>query len=567
MENNILLPPSKGEQNNIPLPPSKGELSRRSINIGMNKIHIFRNSTIERFFANFDATFSGYNDISLIPEEADVYFWVYLSPVKTDAGIFASEIEAYVQQIQFVLSQLKPYKTCYAFTMYNMHFIYHENSNDVINRAIADYNNQLYSLSKTYTNLKVIEFSRFCRHYPSSSLIDWKYYYISKMQINPRLAVDFDRWLQAEIAAIEGKRKKCLALDLDNTLWGGILGEDGIEGIQIGNTYPGSAFLDFQNNLLELSKNGVILTVCSKNNEQDVIEAWHKNPFLQIRSEHLAAWRINWENKAENLASLAQELNIGLDSIVLIDDNPSERALVRQMYPMVETPEFPKQPYLLPEFFEKLCNDYFQIYKLTGEDKSKPEQYKANAQRATFQKSFTSFDDYLKSLEIELTINELNPVNLPRIAQLTQKTNQFNLTTKRYSEEDIKAFADQGAKIYCLQVKDKFGDNGITGAAIVTAGNHTGIAEIDSFLLSCRILGKQIENVFLKYVLLQLKNLGYRQINATFVPTSKNNQANDFYDMNGFKWVGTDGNGVKNYCLPVEDFNLTIPEILKINLK
>jgi len=164
-------------------------------------------------------------------------------------------------------------------------------------------------------------------------------------------------------------------------------------------------------------------------------------------------------------------------------------------------------------------------------------------------------------------IGFLDKSRIARFTQLINKTNQFNLTTKRYSEEDIKAFADQGAKIYCLQVKDKFGDNGITGAAIITAGNRTGIVEIDSFLLSCRILGKQIENIFLRYVLLQLKDMGYRQINATYVPTSKNNQANDFYDKNGFILVGTDGNGEKKYCLPVDDFNLTIPEIFKINLK
>ena len=364
------------------------------------KYYIFRNSTIERFFSAFDASYSGYNDITHIPEDADIYFWVYFSPVQYNIYMYANEMEAYAQQLLFVLSQIKPHKACYAFTMHNMHYIYHENGSHVINSAIAHYNSKLFELAQIYPNLKVIDFARFCRQYPSASLIDWKYFYISQMQLNPRLAGDFSRWLYQEMAAIEGKRKKCLALDLDNTLWGGVLGEDGIEGIQIGNDYPGSAFLDFQNNLLELSKSGVILTVCSKNNEQDVIDAWEKNPFLPIRKEHLATWRINWENKAENITAIAQELNIGLDSIVLIDDNPSERALVKQMYPMVETPDFPQQPYLLPAFFEKICTDYFQIYKLTDEDKTKSEQYKANAERVTFQKSFASFDDYLKSLEI-----------------------------------------------------------------------------------------------------------------------------------------------------------------------
>ena len=528
------------------------------------KYFIFRNTTVETLFSKFDATYAGYNDISRIPDDVDAYFWVYLSPIKTDAGAYIREIESYAQQLQLALSQIKPQKACYAFTMYNMHFIFCENGNRAINEAIEHYNNKLFELSETYSNLKIVDFSCFCSRYPSSNLIDWRFYYLSQMQVNPKLAGDFNNWLQKEMAAIEGKRKKCLALDLDNTLWGGILGEDGVEDIQIGNSYPGSAFLDFQNNLLELSKSGVILTVCSKNNEQDVIEAWNKNPFLQIKKEQLAAWRINWKNKADNIAELAQELNIGLDSMVFIDDNPTERELVKQIFPMVETPEFPKQPYMFYEFFEKICMDYFQIYKLTGEDKDKLKQYKANAERTSFQKTFASFDDYLRSLEITLDIQTLNPMNLSRIAQMTQKTNQFNLTTKRYTEDDITAFAVYGAKIYCISVSDKFGNNGITGAAIVTVDRTNKTAHIDSFLLSCRILGKNIETVFLKYVLQQLKDAGILRITSLFVPTEKNKQVSDFYENNNFSLTVTEPCGSKHYTCSLEHMDLHLSDIYKI---
>ena len=532
----------------------------------MNKKYfIFRNSTVENLFSKFDAVYSGYNDISYIPDDVNAYFWVYLSPIKTNVDIYISEIEVYAQQFELVLSQIKPQKACYALTMCNKRFMYHENSNRAIYGAIENYNNKLFNLSKTFSNLKIIDFSRFCDRYTSSNLIDWKFYCISQMQINPKLAGDFNTWIQNEIAAIEGKRKKCLILDLDNTLWGGILGEDGVEGIQIGNTYPGNAFLDFQNNLLELSKNGVILTVCSKNNEQDVVEAWNKNPFLQIKKEQLAAWRINWNNKADNIVELAQELNIGLDSMVFIDDNPSERELVRQMLPMVETPEFPKQPYLLYEFFEKICTDYFQIYKLTDEDKEKLEQYKANAKRVSFQKAFASFDDYLKSLEIVLDIQELNSMNLSRIAQMTQKTNQFNLTTKRYTEEDIKAFSRQGAKIYCISVSDKFGDSGITGAAIITIDEKNKTADIDSFLLSCRILGKKIEDVFFKYIIGQIKQDGYLKITSTYIPTPKNKQTSSFYEKNGFILDETTVDGAKRYFSTIDNIDVNISDIYVIN--
>jgi len=528
------------------------------------KYFLFRNATVESFFSELSVEFSGYGDISYIPVNVDAYFWFYLSPINTNAELFVREVEAYSQQLDLVLSQIASQKAIYAFTMHQLHYIFTENSNTVIKTAIENYNYHLSVLSQNHSNLKIIDFSEFCSRHASSSLIDWRFYYISQMQINPKLINDFTVWLQKKLMAIEGKRKKCLVLDLDNTLWGGVLGEDGIEGIQIGNTYPGSAFLDFQNNLLELSKSGVILTVCSKNNEQDVMEAWDKNPFLQIKREQLSAWRINWNNKANNISELAQELNIGLDSMVFIDDNPTERALVKQMLPMIESPDFPKQPYLLPEFFEKICQDYFQIYKLTNEDKDKLNQYKANVERVSFQKSFASFEDYLNSLEIVLDIQALNMMNLPRIAQMTQKTNQFNLTTKRYTEEDITALAKKGAKVYCLSVKDKFGDSGITGIAIITTHKNMKSANIDSFLLSCRILGKNIEDVFLKYVLLQLKNNGYSQVNATFIPTLKNSQVNDFYEKNGFKLTITNENGTKFYNNNINDLDLNIPEAYKI---
>jgi FkbH-like protein len=528
------------------------------------KLFIFRNATVENLFSKFSADFSGYNDISYIPNDAEVYFWFYLAPIKSNSKAYIHEIESYIQQLQWALSQIEPQKVCYAFTMHNMHFLYRANGNRAVNVAIENYNRKLFELSEIHANLKVIDFSTFCKHYPTTYLMDWRFYYISQMQVNPKLAGDFNIWIEKEINAIEGKRKKCLVLDLDNTLWGGVLGEDGVEGIQIGNSYPGNAFLDFQNNLLELSKNGVIPTVCSKNNELDVMEAWNKNPFIKIKKEQLAAWRINWNNKAENIAELAQELNIGLDSMVFIDDNPTERELVKQIFPMVEVPEFPKQPYMLPEFFEKICTDYFQIYKLTDEDKDKLEQYKANAERAAFQKSFVSFDDYLKSLEIVLEIQELNPVNLPRIAQLTQKTNQFNLTTKRYTEEDIKSFASKGAKIYCISVSDKFGDSGITGATIVTIDEKNKSAHIDTFLLSCRVLGKNIETAFLKYVLQQLRNNEIEQVTAAFTPTAKNMQVSDFYEKNDFELTKKTSEGEKYYTYNLQHKEIVIENFYKI---
>ncbi|MEI3465692.1 MAG: HAD-IIIC family phosphatase [Bacteroides fragilis] len=216
--------------------------------------------------------------------------------------------------------------------------------------AVAEYNNALYVAEAGHKNVKVIDITEFTRKFNTSELFDWKFYFISQMGMNPKLSKDFKAWWDKKQNSISLKRKKCLVLDLDNTLWGGVLGEEGIDGIKIGGDYPGKAFLYWQEALLDLSKSGVILTVCSKNNEQDVLDAWDKNPFNVLKKEHFVAYRINWTDKATNIKELASELNIGLDSFVFVDDNPTERELIKQMLPMVEVPEFPTQPYGLMSF-------------------------------------------------------------------------------------------------------------------------------------------------------------------------------------------------------------------------
>jgi FkbH-like protein len=381
------------------------------------------------------------------------------------------------------------------------------------------------------------------------------------MGINPKLTKDFQAWWQRKLDSIALKRKKCIVLDLDNTLWSGVLGEEGISGIKIGGDYPGKAFAFFQKSLLQLSKAGVILTVCSKNNEADVLEAWDKNPFMVLKKEHFAAYRINWTDKATNIKELADELNLGLDSFVFIDDNPTECELIKQMLPMVSVPEFPAQPYELPVFFKKVVEDYFKVYSITEEDKKKTEQYKANAARAQAQHSFTDFGAFLESLDIQITIEAANEFNIPRIAQMTQKTNQFNLTTKRYTDADVKGFLANGWKIWCISVADRFGDNGITGCIMINGD------EIDTFLLSCRILGKGIEKAFIKKIMALLKESGISSVRAAYLPTAKNAQVADFYDRCSFTCTAKNADGSKNYLLDLTTVDLDSEKYYHINLK
>jgi FkbH-like protein len=430
-----------------------------------------------------------------------------------------------------------------------------------LQQAIGEYNAHLIEAEKNHSNLKVLDFSEFTRNYPVVDLLDWKFYFISQMGMNPKLTKDFRAWWDRKLESIALKRKKCIVLDLDNTLWGGVLGEDGISGIKIGGDYPGKAFLFFQKSLLELSKAGVILTVCSKNNEADVLEAWEKNPFMVLRKEHFAAYRINWNDKATNIRELAEELNIGLDSFVFVDDNPTERELIRQMLPMVSVPEFPTQPYELPSFFKGIVDSYFKVYSITEEDKQKTEQYKANAARTREQNAYGDFASFLESLDIQMTIEAANEFNIPRIAQMTQKTNQFNLTTRRYTDSDIKGFLVNGWKIWCLSVADRFGDNGITGTIFVSDDT------IDTLLLSCRILGKGIETAFLKCVLGILKKQGIKKVRADYLPTPKNAQVSDFYDRCGFTCVDLAANGEKSYDIDLDNADLQIEKYYHITLK
>ena len=521
---------------------------------------VFRNNTVERFFPK-NYAFSGYDDISFVPTDVDGYVWFYQLPVKYDLEVLCSEIRGYAQKLSFVLAQVDAAKPFIVLTMDEGSYSVPFTSGTDLVAAVAEYNSVLVQAEAEHGNVKVLDIREFTRLYPAAEVFDWKFWFISQMGMNPKVTKPFMAWWSRKLDEIALKRKKCLVLDLDNTLWGGVLGEDGIEGIKLGGDYPGKAFHYWQEALLEKSKSGVILTVCSKNNEEDVLEAWEKNPFMVLKKDNFATWRINWTDKATNIKELAEELNIGLDSFVFVDDNPTERELIKQVLPMVEVPDFPAQPYELPMFFMEIVEKYFRVYSVTSEDKKKTEQYKANAQRAQAQRSFVDFDSFLESLDIQTTIETANEFNIPRIAQMTQKTNQFNLTTKRYTDADIRTFLQNGWKIWCISVADKFGDNGITGCIMVNGDT------IDTFLLSCRILGKGIEVAFMKRILVELQKQGITEVKAEFIPTAKNAQVKEFYEKCGFTCEAEDGDGKKGYVLKLQDADLEIKKYYHINLK
>ena len=503
----------------------------------MSHINTFalRNMTIEQLFDNNTTQFSGYEDISYIPK-TDSYIWMYITPYQNTDDTLCDKINSYLGMLNMVLAnkvtQKKPF---YAFTIANLNTFNPTNNNN-LQYTINNYNNTLYSIANTNAYFKVLDIVEFLSNYPQTQWVDWKYYLMSQMAINPRLNGNFKKWYDKKVDQINLKRKKCLVLDLDNTLWGGILGEDGPNGVKIGEDYPGNAFLEFQKSILALAKSGVILTVCSKNNLTDVEAFWNESKKQLITKDQLTTYRINWQDKATNIQEIATELNIGLDSIVFIDDNPTERALVKGMLPQVETPEFPSKPHMIAQFIEEVNETFFRVYNVTKEDENKLQQYRDKANRENQKALFDNFDNYIGSLEIELEIEPISDATIERAAQMTQKTNQFNLTTKRYTVAQIQNLIDNKSYTYTLSVKDKFGDNGIVGLLIITPKG-----EIDTLLMSCRVLGKNIEQQFVEHAINSMFNKSViDKITGTYIASTKNAQVQNFYTKIGFE---DNGNG------------------------
>ncbi len=341
------------------------------------------------------------------------------------------------------------------------------------------------------------------------------------------------------IKALKNLTRKCIVLDLDNVLWGGIIGEDGLEGIQLGNDSPGNAYKDFQRTLLGYYNRGILLAINSKNNPEDAIKAIREHPHMLLREKHFAAMKINWQNKVQNMIELAKEINIGLDSMTFIDDNPRERAQMRQSLPQIQVVDMPTSPFLYRQTLENL-ND-FNLLALTEEDKKRGEMYHARKKRKELRESITSLEDFLKSLETKIVIKEADEMGLPRIVRMVNKTNQFNLTTRRYTDAEIRKMneADNKFLIYSLQISDKLGDEGIVGAAIVRKEPEVWI--LDSFLLSCRVIGRKVETAFLATLVADAKKQGVFMLVGEYIPTQKNAPVKGFYSSHGFKKLSQEG--------------------------
>lgn len=365
-----------------------------------------------------------------------------------------------------------------------------------------------------------------------STFADPKLYYVAKMPISLAALPAAAKLVVDVVRSLQGAVKKCLVLDLDNTLWGGVIGDDGLSGIQIGELGTGHAFSDFQKWLKELKNRGILLTVCSKNNEDTAKEPFEKHPEMVLRLEDFSMFVANWEDKARNIRTIQQALNIGMDSMVFLDDNPFERELVRTMIPEITVPELPEDPALYLQYLRGL--DLFETASYSREDAGRTEQYREKAQRAAFEAAFQSYDDYLEALQMRASAAAFDLFHYPRIAQLTQRSNQFNLRTVRYTEAEIEALAQDDSRIgLYFTLKDKFGDHGLISVVVLEKQPEDTLF-ISEWLMSCRVLKRGMEEFIVDKILSVAARQGFRRVVGEYIPTPKNAMVKDLYEQLGF---------------------------------
>ena len=335
------------------------------------------------------------------------------------------------------------------------------------------------------------------------------------------------------ICAVKGQFKKCLILDLDNTVWGGVIGDDGLEGIQLGHGLGiGKAFTEFQMWVKKLKQRGIIICVASKNNEETAKEPFEKHPDMVLKLEDIAVFQANWETKVDNIRTIQSILNIGFDSMVFLDDNPFERNMVRENIPGITVPELPIDPGDYLEYLYSL--NLFETASYSNADKDRTKQYQVEAKRVSLQKTFSNEADFLKSLDMVSVVSGFTKFNTPRVAQLSQRSNQFNLRTIRYTEADIEALA-QDPKVIDLSftLEDKFGDNGLI-AVIIMKPQDVETLFVDTWFMSCRVLKRGMENFTLNTMVERAKAAGYKRIVGEYLPTPKNKMVEQHYPDLGF---------------------------------
>ena len=423
--------------------------------------------------------------------------------------------------------------------------------------AIRRLNDALAGLAADVVDVHVVDYAALVNRHGALNWYDDRMRHYARAPIagsmQPFLAAEYVKFLRA----LRGLARKCLVVDLDNTLWGGVLGEDGPTGVKLGANYPGSAFVEFQQHLLDLRARGIILAVASKNNPADVDEIFATNKAMVLAQSHFATLEVHWRSKTESLTNIAARLNIGLEHIVFADDNPVECEEVRRNLPAVTVLCLPAQP---ERFVGLLSREgLFDTLSLSAEDRRRGDLYRQRAEAEEFRTSVSTLEDYYRDLTMQLTFAPVDCDSLVRAAQLTQKTNQFNVTTRRSTEAEIaRRSADAGWVVSTVGVRDRFGDNGIVGLVMARRAGDT--LDIDTLLLSCRVIGRTVETAMLAHLSDRARELGAKALTGTLIPTPKNEPVRDLFARHAFANTGGDADGTTRWRLDLIDGGVHWPE-------
>jgi FkbH-like protein len=480
--------------------------------------------------------------VVLIPAAEDLLAPLFARPSQfatADADALAeSQAASLARSIEILLKRL-PTATCYVVACGPLHapaeYVLDPRSPQRGQTAVESLLAKVRELSALSPRVVVVDWDWHTRRTGTVAFHDPRLWYLARMRLSPVGLAAMADLIVDHVRAARGHPYKVVVLDLDNTLWGGVVGEVGLQGIELGEEGLGLAFQEFQRELLKLHDAGILLAIASKNNPDDALEVFREHPSMVLKREHFAAVRINWQDKATNVRELAEELNLGVDSFVFLDDNPVEREWLRRALPAVLVPELPLDPVERPGFLRQL--PAFQRVTLTEADRIRAETYAVQAQRAELRSSASSFEEFLATLEQEVTVEPLQAQTLARAAQMCQRTNQFNVTTRRYTAADLEGMLrSPETDVYVLAVKDRFGDSGITGLGILSVSGDS--AEVDSMLLSCRVLGRKVEDVLLHVLAERARERGARYLVGRYIPTAKNGQVASLYPQRGFEAVG-----------------------------
>jgi FkbH-like protein len=412
----------------------------------------------------------------------------------------------------------------------------------------------------SYPNVYLLDEERVQARYGKDSATDPRLWYGARMPWSAPVLSGLAREYLRYIRPLKGLSRKCVVLDLDNTLWGGIIGEDGLPGIQLGTDPPGNAYVAFQRELEKLWRRGVLLAICSKNNEAEAWAVFERHPEMVLKRSHFAASRINWQPKSENLRSLSAELGLGLQSFVFLDDNPRECEEVQAALPQVLTVCLPPDPSRYRETLLRL--HVFDTLSLTNEDLERNRLYAERRQRQELQAAAaasSSLDGYLASLGIVAEIAPADALSLPRVSQLTNKTNQFNLTTRRYSEAQINAMIERGWSVSALRVRDRFGDEGLVGVAILAPADQSAW-EIDTLLMSCRVIGRGVETALLAHICEEARRAGATRLVGRYLPTGRNELVSRLFEQHGFSLAERDEAGNERWELDITTASIAVPD-------